>query len=127
MIEKIPGVRYVINDLVVDEDYLDQIDSRLSTKMGEQKDDPVVKSLTEKYFVDSSNVRIMADVKNALLRHPRLDATAIDVKPETFEIGILHLVGDVPSEEHKTMAGEVARQVRGVRYIINDLKVMQKE
>ncbi len=127
MIGKIPGVRYIINDLVVDEDHLDQLDSRLSAKIGEQKDEPVVKSLTEKYFIDSSNIRIMSDLKNALLRHPRLDATAIDVKPETFEIGIFHLIGNVPSEEHKKMAGDAARQVRGVRYVINDLIVVQKK
>jgi len=127
MIEKISGVRYIINDLIIDEDYLDLADSRISSKLLEQKKEPVVTSLTEKFFVDSSNKRIMGDLKSALLRHPRLNATNIIITPETFEIGIFHLTGTVPTEEHKKIAGETARRVRGVRYIDNDLEVKPRE
>jgi osmotically-inducible protein OsmY len=123
MIEKISGVRYVINDLVVDEDYLDLADSRITAKMADKKKETVVTSLTEKFFVDSSNKKIMADIEAALRRHPRLDSTDIQITPETFEIGIFHLTGTIPSEDHKKMAGDTARRVRGVRYIDNDLVV----
>ena len=127
MIEKIRGIRYIINDLVIDEDYLDLVNSRISSKLLEQKKEPVITSLTEKFFVDSSNKRIMGDIEVALLRHPRLDATNIQIAPETFEIGIFHLTGTVPSEEHKKMATEAARRVRGVKYIDNDLTIKSRE
>ena len=127
LMEKVTGVHYIINDLVVDEDYLDLADSRITSKLLDQKKEPVVTSLTEKFFVDSSNKRILSDVQAALRRHPRLDASNIEITPETFEIGIFHLTGTVPSEEHKKMAGDTARRVRGVRYIDNDLEIKPRE
>ena len=127
MIERIPGVRYVINDLVIDEDYLDLADSRMTSRMVDKKKEPVVTSLTEKFFVDSSNKRILSDIETALRRHPRLDATSIQITPETFEIGIFHLTGTVPSADHKKMAGDTARRVRGVRYIDNDLEIKPRD
>jgi len=126
-LEKLSGVRYVINDLVIDEDYLELLDARIDSKLLDIKKNKGIPSLTEKFFVDSANKRILPEVREALNRHPRLDASEIKVKAEPFQIGIFHLTGTVKTEEHKKMAEKMARNVRGVKYINNELEVKTKE
>jgi osmotically-inducible protein OsmY len=127
MFARVTGIRYLINEIVVDEDYLEMFSARMDSKLLKEIKEPEIGSLTEKYFINSSNRRLMTDINSALLMHPRLDATNIKVTPENTQVGIFHLSGTVPSEDHKKVAGEVARKVRGVKYVDNDLQVRPKE
>ncbi len=117
--EKTPGVKYVVNDLVVDEDLVETA----AGWVREEPKEPAPRSLTDKYVVDSANLSILVEIKDALARDRQLDASGISVSAEGFDIGIFHLTGTVPSEEHKRMAGMIAAKIRGVRYIDNDLQI----
>jgi len=123
---KTGGVRYVINDLVADEDFVEAAESRLESRAKEERREPE-RSLTEKYLIDSANKPLLVGIKDALNRNKRLDASRILTIAEPFEIGIFHLTGAVPSEEHKALAAEIARRVSGVRYVVNDLEVEPRE
>lgn len=68
----------------------------------------------------SSNLSIEIDVNKKLLDDSELQTHAITVK---FENGTATLSGSVPSEELKTRADKVAMTVKGVRRVINDIKV----
>lgn len=123
---KAGGVRYVINDLVVDEDFVEAAENRLESRAKDERRQPD-RSLTEKYLIGSANKTILISIRNALLWDKRLDASRIEVIAEAFEIGIFHLVGAVPSEEHKALAEEITRRVQGVRYLVNELAIEPRE
>jgi hyperosmotically inducible protein len=63
---------------------------------------------------------ITAKVKTELVRDPATSAHRIDV--ETFR-GDVQLNGFVPSEEMKSEATRVARNVKGVKHVENNLRV----
>lgn len=53
--------------------------------------------------------------------HPDLDSAHVNVN--TFN-GVVLLTGEVPSEELRATAGDVARRFRGVRQVHNELQIM---
>jgi osmotically-inducible protein OsmY len=61
-----------------------------------------------------------AKVKAALAEEPSLTSTQISV--ETFD-DVVQLSGFVDSRRSKTKAGQIARNVEGVRSVTNDLVV----
>ncbi len=63
---------------------------------------------------------ITAAVKTKLAAEKAATLTRIDVDTNR---GTVYLNGTVDSAEMKTRAGELARQVRGVREVVNNLKV----
>lgn len=69
-------------------------------------------------YVDSA--AITAKVKTALLNEPGLKSTQISV--ETFK-DMVQLSGFVDSADNKSRAGEIVRNVQGVRSVKNDLVV----
>jgi MerR family transcriptional regulator/heat shock protein HspR len=123
---KTSGVRYIINDLVADEDFVEAAENRLESRSKGKRGVPS-RSLTEKYVIGSANKSVLVSLRDALNRNKRLDASDIKVIAEPFEIGIFHLTGTVPKEEHKELAEEIARRVSGVRYIVNELDVQPRE
>lgn len=75
------------------------------------------KESTGEYFDDSATT---ARVKTALYKDPVASGMAISV--ETFK-GVVQLTGFVNSEEEKTRAEQVARNVSGVASVENKLSV----
>ncbi len=69
--------------------------------------------------LDSSMV--VSKVDAALAREPRLRGRHIGVR---MIGGILHLVGEVRTEEERALAGEVARRASGAELVANDVKVV---
>ena len=72
---------------------------------------------TGEYVEDSV---ITGKVKAAILAEPGLKSTEINV--ETFK-GTVQLSGFVKEESEKRRAGEVARQVKGVQAVKNDIRM----
>jgi osmotically-inducible protein OsmY len=72
---------------------------------------------TGEYLDDSV---ITTKVKAAVFNEPTLKATEINV--ETYK-GIVQLSGFVSSQSDINRAEEVARDVKGVKSIINDMRV----
>jgi osmotically-inducible protein OsmY len=72
---------------------------------------------TGEYFDDSV---ITAKVKSAIFKEPSLKSAEINV--ETFK-GIVQLSGFVRSDDEIARAGEVARDVEGVKSVSNDMHV----
>jgi osmotically-inducible protein OsmY len=70
-------------------------------------------------YVDDS--WITTKVKSAILKEPGLKSAAINV--ETFK-GTVQLSGFVKSPEEKSKAGEVARTIKGVHTVENDIRLM---
>lgn len=70
-------------------------------------------------YVDGTAVT--AEIKTRLLNDPRTSALSINVK--TMDGGVVQLSGFVKSEVEKTQAGEIARSVKGVTRVINDVVV----
>ncbi len=69
-------------------------------------------------YVDSA--AITAKVKTALLNEPGLKSTQISV--ETFK-DVVQLSGFVDTSDNKSRAGDIVRNVQGVRAVKNDLVV----
>jgi hyperosmotically inducible periplasmic protein len=69
-------------------------------------------------FIDDA--ALTAKVKTALMRER--DVTAHDVNVTTYR-GVVQLSGFVENENEARRAGEVARNVEGVREVYNDLRV----
>jgi osmotically-inducible protein OsmY len=72
---------------------------------------------TGEYIDDSA---ITTKVKTKLFQDPK--TSAFQVKVDTFK-GVVQLSGFVSSEAAKTRAGELAREVPGVRSVKNNLVV----
>ena len=70
-------------------------------------------------YVDGT--AITAEVKSELANDPTTSAIAISVK--TMDGGNVQLSGFVKSEYEKSRAGEIARSVKGVKRVHNDLVV----
>lgn len=122
LLNPIPGVGYVINEMEVGEM---KEPGNVAPSMEVKRDVKACESLMEKYVVSSKNALIIGDIKEALLKHPVLDATNVSVKvAEGCETGIYLLEGTVPNEQHKKIAYETAKSVRGVQYIENHLSIM---
>jgi len=70
-----------------------------------------------------SDASIQIDVTTKLLDDQDLRTYPVDVK---FADGTATLSGSVPSEELKTRAERVAKTVKGVRRVVNDLTVSER-
>ena len=70
-----------------------------------------------------SDTSIEIDVTTKLLDDQELRTHPVDVK---FADGTATLSGSVPSEEIKTRAEKVAKTVKGVRRVVNNLKVSEQ-
>lgn len=78
---------------------------------------PAVASAADQYRNDAA---VTSQVKTALLAQKNLDALDINVATRD---GVVHLSGFVGSSAQITQAIEVARGVRGVREVRNDLRL----
>jgi osmotically-inducible protein OsmY len=67
-----------------------------------------------------SDISIQTDVKSALLADPATDSYEIDVAADD---GVVALKGEVDSFQEKRLAGKVAKGVRGVRDLSNDVSI----
>jgi osmotically-inducible protein OsmY len=122
ILNPIPGVGYVINEMEVGEM---KEPGNVAPSMEVKRDVKACASLMEKYVVSSKNALIIGDIKEALLKHPVLDASNVSIKvAEGCETGIYLLEGTVPNDQHKKIAYETAKSVRGVQYIENHLSIM---
>jgi len=74
-------------------------------------------SSTGQYIDDSA---ITTKVKTAIFNEPSLNVAQINVK--TYK-GVVQLSGFVDSSANASKAGSVAREVKGVASVENDLKV----
>lgn len=72
--------------------------------------------------VAPSSASIELDITSRMLDDPDLRAHLVDMKASVSG-GIATLSGTVPTEELKTRAERVARSVKGVRSVINNLTV----
>ncbi|MET3715978.1 BON domain-containing protein [Pseudomonas sp. PvP001] len=70
-----------------------------------------------------SDTWVTSKIKASLLLNRDLDGLSIDVETRT---GMVTLKGDVASSEQKTLAVEVARNIRGVRGVDADLLKISK-
>lgn len=70
-------------------------------------------------YVDGATVT--AEVKAKLVNDPNTSAANINVK--TIDGGVVQLSGFAKSEKEKNSAGAIARSVKGVTQVINDLVV----
>jgi osmotically-inducible protein OsmY len=70
-----------------------------------------------------SDTWVTSKIKASLLLNRDLDGLSIDVETRT---GMVSLKGDVASSEQKTLAVEVARNIRGVRGVDADLLKVSK-
>lgn len=70
-------------------------------------------------YVDGTAVT--AEIKTRLLNDPR--TSALSVKVKTIDGGVVQLSGFVKSPVEKEQAGEIARSVKGVTRVINDIVV----
>lgn len=76
---------------------------------------------TGEYIDDSV---ITTKVKAAILNEPSLKM--FEIKVETFK-GVVQLSGFVASESEIIKAGDVARSVKGVKSVENDMKVKGRQ
>ena len=71
--------------------------------------------------VPNNDVALLINVKNALVRESRLELY-------TLEVGVLDgavtLYGEVDTHEHRMMAEQIARNVRGVESVKSGIAVM---
>jgi hypothetical protein len=70
-----------------------------------------------------SDARIQEDVSDALMDHPEIDATNIEVKVSDAEVT---LEGVVDERRIKRLSEDVAERVRGVREVHNRLHVSKQ-
>lgn len=68
-----------------------------------------------------SDTEIQVQVASAIMSDPRF-RRATPIRVESF-LGTVRLLGRVPSAEHRVLAEQVARQVPGVKAVINELTV----
>ena len=68
--------------------------------------------------------RIAEEINERLTDDPYVDATDIDV---SVEDGIVHLKGTVRSRNEKRRADDIAGYCRGVRDVMNALRVAQRD
>jgi BON domain len=73
---------------------------------------------TQHYIVDDA--RIAADVQSRIATDPALNTGNIGV---TSNDGVVYLTGTVPSADRLARATELAREVRGVRSVVNNMVV----
>jgi BON domain len=73
---------------------------------------------TQHHIVDDA--RIAADVQSRIATDPALNAGNIGV---TSNDGVVYLTGTVPSADRLARATELAREVRGVRSVVNNMVV----
>jgi osmotically-inducible protein OsmY len=64
--------------------------------------------------------QILASVKTKLVAEKPSNLTKVNVDVTN---GTVYLTGDVESAEQKTRAGQLARDTRGVRSVVNNLQV----
>ncbi len=122
VVNPIPGVGYVIDELEVGEM---KEPGNVAPSMEVKRDVKACDSLMEKYIISSKNALIIGDIKEALMKHPVLDASNVSVKvADGCETGIYLLEGTVPNDQHKKVAYETAKGVKGVQYIENHLSIM---
>lgn len=69
-----------------------------------------------------SNASIEIDVNSKFLDDSQLATLPITIKADN---GVVTLTGDIPSEDLKRRAEKLANAVKGVRRVINDLKVQE--
>ncbi len=67
-----------------------------------------------------SDMEIRDDITDALLDHPATESYEVSV---SVEDNVVHLTGNVESWQERTLAGKVARGVKGVREVNNDINV----
>jgi len=67
-----------------------------------------------------SDASISAAVQAKLTGNREFNFTRVDVDTER---GVVHLRGEVPSAQQRTRASELARQVKGVMRVDNDLRI----
>jgi osmotically-inducible protein OsmY len=68
--------------------------------------------------VSRTDEQIQSDIENALLRDPAADSYEVKVKVKD---GVATLQGQVQSWQERQLSGEVARGVRGVRSVKNEI------
>lgn len=68
-----------------------------------------------------SDTEIQIQVASAIMSDPRFRRVP-PIRVESF-LGNVRLVGRVPSAEHKVVAEQAARQVPGVKAVVNELTV----
>jgi osmotically-inducible protein OsmY len=66
---------------------------------------------------------IQHQVRHQLEQEPRVHATEIGV---IVKAGVVSLCGHVESDEERSLAERIARQVPGVRAVANDLDTKQR-
>ena len=66
------------------------------------------------------DAKITAELKTKLAAEKPSTLTKVNVDTD---MGTVHLTGNVPTPELKARATELARQVSGVRDVVNDLKI----
>jgi osmotically-inducible protein OsmY len=71
-------------------------------------------------FSASEDEKTTANVKSALSLSKRLSGFDISVDTKG---GVVTLTGEVPSEEAKSLAGEIARDTKGVKEVRNEITV----
>lgn len=70
-----------------------------------------------------SSVEIELDVTSKFVDDPELHSYPLDVK---FASGIVTLSGEVPNDALKTLAEKLARKVKGVESVINNITVQSQ-
>jgi len=73
--------------------------------------------------VPTDDVRIEADIKARLVAEKRANLTRLEVQSTR---GVVYLSGRVVSDEQRARAGEIARDVPGVRRVVNSIEVRER-
>ncbi len=92
---------------------------KVDSKMEEAKDK--AKSATQGAKTMVSDSWVTSKTKIALFADERVKGTQVSVDTQK---GVVHLRGKVDSEEAKTAAADVAKNVEGVQSVKNDLQVV---
>jgi hyperosmotically inducible protein len=90
------------------------------SKMDEAKDK--TKSMTQDAKTAASDTWITSKTKIALYADERVKGSQVSV--DTMKDGVVHLRGKVDSAEAKAAAGEIAKNIEGVKSVQNDLQVV---
>jgi hyperosmotically inducible protein len=90
------------------------------SKMDEAKDK--AKSMTQDAKTAASDTWITSKTKIALYADERVKGSQVSV--DTMKDGVVHLRGKVDSAEAKAAAGEIAKNIEGVKSVQNDLQVV---
>jgi hyperosmotically inducible periplasmic protein len=73
--------------------------------------------------VPPDDVRIEAEIKARLVAEKRANLTRLGVSSTG---GVVYLSGRVPSDEQRARAEEIAREVPGVRRVVNTVEVRDR-